>query len=338
MTNWFEKLFGFIEESPELVRENIELHEDSLRSKENGRSYKIGQLTIPSLQELRKSAEELSVSHEERLTLKNVTGDVRSLHCEPNNANALFQVASQFNLLEMVNPNVTPEQGVSRYEFDPTQGPACAIATGAATVYRNYFVEVGGETGQTFDNQIDCLGGIGAALGNTNDNLWSMRNGYALCTQDGLSKINQRLQSSDESDKDKLRQRLRIGLHSGIQVTDAEAPKNHLVSQVYCSALPIAYSSSLENGWSAFAKLILESAYEATLCAAIINSHKRGSNKLFLTQIGGGVFGNKLQWIYDAMHRSFLLYRHIDLDVRIVSYESVDSRLEKMVEDWDKSS
>ena len=324
MTNWFEKLFGFIEESPELVRENIELHEDSLRSKENGRSYKIGQLTIPSLQELRKSAEEISVSHEGRLTLKNVTGDVRSLHCELDNENALFQVASQFNLLEMVNPNVTPEQGVSRYEFDPTQGPACAIAAGAATVYRNYFVEVGGKTGQTFDNQIDCLGGIGAALGN------------ALCSPDGLSKINQRLQSSDEPEKDKLRQRLRIGLHSGIQVTDAEAPKNHLVSQVYCSALPIAYSSSLETEWSAFAKLILESAYEATLCAAIINSHKRGSNKLFLTQIGGGVFGNKLQWIYDAMHRSFLLYRHIDLDVRIVSYESVDSRLEKMVEDWSK--
>ena len=155
MTNWFEKLFGFIEESPELVREKIELHEDFLRSKENGKSYKIGQLTIPSLQELRKSAEELSISHEGRLTLKNVTGDVRSLHCELNNANALFQVASQFNLLEMVNPNVTPEQGVSRYEFDPTQGPACAIAAGAATVYRAYPVEVGGETGQTFDKQID---------------------------------------------------------------------------------------------------------------------------------------------------------------------------------------
>ena len=128
-----------------------------------------------------------------------------------------------------------------------------------------------------------------------------------------------------------------IGLHFGIQVTDTEAPKNHLVSQIYCSALPIAYSSSSKTEWSAFAKLILESAYEATLCAAIINSHKRGSNKLFLTQIGGGVFGNKLQWIYDAMHRSFLLYRHIGLDVRIVSYESVDSRLEKMVEDWDES-
>ncbi|MCK5683507.1 hypothetical protein KAJ27_05280 [bacterium] len=51
----------------------------------------------------------------------------------------MFQVASQFNLLEMVSPGVTPEEGVGRYEHDHTQGPACAIACGVGTIYRNYF-------------------------------------------------------------------------------------------------------------------------------------------------------------------------------------------------------
>jgi len=37
---------------------------------------------------------------------------------------APFQVASQFNLLEMTGPSVTPEHGVARYAHDPTQGPA----------------------------------------------------------------------------------------------------------------------------------------------------------------------------------------------------------------------
>ena len=32
----------------------------------------------------------------------------------------MFQAASQFNLLEMVNPNVTPELGVASYELDVT--------------------------------------------------------------------------------------------------------------------------------------------------------------------------------------------------------------------------
>ncbi len=52
----------------------------------------------------------------------------------------MFQVASQFNLLEMISPNVTPDDGIGIYENDPTQGPACAIACGAGTIYRNYLV------------------------------------------------------------------------------------------------------------------------------------------------------------------------------------------------------
>ena len=201
-------------------------------------------------------------------------------------------------------------------------------------MYRNYFVKVEGKMGQNSDNQIDCLSDIGETLGNTNEDLWSMSNGYALCSPEGLATINDRLQSSNESEKDETRQKLRIGLHSAVEVTDAEAPEDHLISQAFCSALPVAYSSSPATEWNSFANLILESAYEATLCAAIINSHKSGSNKLFLTQLGGGAFGNKSQWIYDAMQRAFSIYKDFDLDVRIVSYGSVDPELEGMVEKW----
>jgi hypothetical protein len=52
------------------------------------------------------------------------------MHRSPENAGATFQVASQFNLLEMVSPDVMPEDGVTRYEYDRTRGPACAIAAG----------------------------------------------------------------------------------------------------------------------------------------------------------------------------------------------------------------
>ncbi len=100
------------------------------------------------------------------LGVSTVVGDVGQLHRDPANRHALFQVASQFNLLEMTGPDVTPEDGVTRYAYDRTQGPACAIAAGAATVYRNYFVPVGGQIGQTQDRQIDCLKDIGTALGN----------------------------------------------------------------------------------------------------------------------------------------------------------------------------
>lgn len=47
------------------------------------------------------------------------------LHGSPEFEGAWFQVASQFNALEMPSPSVTPEQGVTAYVHDRTQGPAC---------------------------------------------------------------------------------------------------------------------------------------------------------------------------------------------------------------------
>ncbi|WP_423186374.1 hypothetical protein ACO1PK_14805 [Alishewanella sp. d11] len=51
------------------------------------------------------------------VSLEEFVADVLELHANPDNAGALFQVASQFNLLEMVSPNVTAEQGITRYQI-----------------------------------------------------------------------------------------------------------------------------------------------------------------------------------------------------------------------------
>ena len=114
-----------------------------------------------------------------------MAGDVRRPHQSLEYVGALFQVGSQFNFLEMASPDVTPEHGVTRYENDKTQGPACAIAAGAATIYQNYFAPVGDQFGQTCNRQLDGLADLGAALGDRLsepvDPLWTMRNGYLLC-------------------------------------------------------------------------------------------------------------------------------------------------------------
>ncbi len=47
--------------------------------------------------------------------------EARKMHREPEFRNALIQVASQFNLLEMVSYSVTPEHGVTGYAGDATQ-------------------------------------------------------------------------------------------------------------------------------------------------------------------------------------------------------------------------
>jgi hypothetical protein len=247
-TNWSADLLGFQERSYEETKTNLEVVGTTLRSRVNHRSFSIGELETPSLMELRNRAASVVGRLAGTLKVSNVSGDVRRMHHDPANRHALFQVASQFNLLEMAGPHLTPEDGVTRYIDDHTQGPACALAAAAATVYWNYFVPVDGHVGQTRDRQVDCLRDVGTALDNAWDRLWTMRNGYALCTANGLATIAQRLEAFDASEVDDLRDRIRIGLHSGVQVTDADDAE-FVVSQAFCSALPISYTDIPAARW-----------------------------------------------------------------------------------------
>ena len=86
--------------------------------------------------------------------------------------------------------------------------------------------------------------------------------------------------------------------------------------------------------WQAFASLVLEGAYEATLWAAVLNAQRTGAPVVFLTHLGGGAFGNERAWIDAAMRRALHLVRGIDLDVRIVSYREADSSVLRLVREF----
>jgi predicted DNA-binding transcriptional regulator YafY len=326
---WFKDLTGFDEESPDQVRANLIVKGDRIISKVNNRSYVFGELEIVSLRELRERVEAEAFESDEKICIREVVGDVRDLHCEGDNEGALFQVASQFNLLEMVSPDVTPEDGVDRYEADATQGPACAIACGAGTIYRNYFADVNGRKGQTGDNQIDCLSDIGEALGNVDGSLWTMKNGYALVSRDGLLEIDKKLKAMSAEEREELKGKLRVGIMWNTEVTAKEI--GQLVSQIYCSALPVAYCDAEPELWEEFASLVLEAAYEAAFYAAVENSISNSSSKLFLTLLGGGAFGNDEKWILGAIRKACMKFIDFDLDVKIVSYSQSKPSVSKLI-------
>jgi hypothetical protein len=194
--DWFERLTGFRETGYHDTRAKLKVDGSRLKSVINGKDYGIGELELVSLQALRERVQS-GGGLPGRLKASAVTGDVRQMHQSTENAGAVFQVASQFNLLEMVSPTVTPEHGVTRYQDDRTQGPACAIAAGAATIYRNYFAPLGQSAGQTTDRQFNGLADLGtvlgAALSRPIETLWNMQNGYALCTRSGLDAITEHL-------------------------------------------------------------------------------------------------------------------------------------------------
>jgi len=335
--DWFEKLTGFRETSYAETRARLAVEGRRLRSHVNGASYEIGELELASLQSLRERAQSAG-GMPGRLKASVVTGDVRRMHRFLDNAGALFQVASQFNLLEMVSPEVTPEQGVTRYQSDPTQGPACAIAAGAATVYRNYFAPVGGGQGQTAKRQINGLADLGEALSSALNmpvgDLWRMQNGYALGTQSGLEAIARHLGMLAIDQLDILRGKLRIGLHRDVEVTEAAGLDRLLVSQAFCSALPVAYSRVPPSHWEPFASLVLEAAYEGTMWATVLNAQRGASNVVFLTLLGGGAFGNRGSWIHSAIHRALTLMRPYEIDVKLVSYGTPSKETLAIVEEF----
>jgi hypothetical protein len=263
-TNWLERLTGFAEADYESTRSRLRVDGSELVSLVNGARYGIGSLRTPPLAELRAN---VAIADRGRTTVTCTVGDVGAMHGEPEFEGALFQVASQFNLLEMTHYTVTPENGVTRYAHDHTQGPACAIAAGAGTIYRNYLAPVNGVPGQTADRQLNMLERVGLSLsthlGRPISSLWQMENGYALCTADGLAAITDFLASASPQARGSLAGELAIGLHFGVEATGAGPTPGQAVSQAYCSALPVAYSNVPQRHWEGFARLVLESAYEA---------------------------------------------------------------------------
>jgi hypothetical protein len=335
--DWFEQLTGFREAGYNETRGKLKVDGRQLRSLVNGKCYGIGELELVSLQALRDRVQP-SDGLAGRLKTSVVTGDVRQMHQLPENAGALFQVASQFNLLEMVGPDVTPEKGVTIYQHDHTQGPACAIAAGAATIYRNYFAPVGNDLGQTEDRQLDGLADLGKALSEALNqpaaDLWKMRNGYALCSSAGLDAISTLLKQLSPDHLDVLRGKLGIGVHSDVEVTDADGEQRPVVSQAFCSALPVAYSRVPATHWTAFASLVLEAAYEATMLAAVLNKQRGGSNVVLLTLLGGGAFGNADDWIHGAIRRALRMMSGFALDVRLVSYREPSIKIRQLMRDF----
>lgn len=332
--NWFSRIVGFDESAgPDAVRARLRVEDGRLVSDASERRPVVGALTLPSLAELR-SARPTSAGEG---SLAAAQGEARAMHADPANNGALIQVASQFNLLEMVSPSVTPDDGVGRYEWDHTQGPACAMAAGAATIYRNYLVPVDGGQGQSATRQLDALADLGAALaeatGLAPGELWRMRNGYALCTEEGLTAIASHLRGLADEELDDLRGRLRIGLVSDAEVTDVASGEQR-VSQALCSALPIAYgSNSTHLGWEPFARLVLEASYEATLLAGLSNPH---SDRVLLTAVGGGVFGNDPSWIASAITRA--MGRVSGVEAVVVSYASIPAWATRISGDYPAGS
>ena len=276
------------------------------------------------------------------LTFAHITAPagVQALHRTEANEGAVFQVASQFNCLEMISRTTTPSDGITIYIDDPTQGPACAMACPAGTVYRNYFVKhdtTGVNINGLFEgqetNQINNLAGVDTILNNTAKKYWKMENGYVIPDSLGsIEKLKKDITALTTEQVTAVENELRVGIHWATSVVPSNT---YDVCQVYASAVPCAYPKGqplpdhmpLIDIWEPFASLVLRAAYEATLAVATHLSFLRSAGnttatrvKCYLTLLGGGAFGNKAKWIRDAINSALNKFSKYPLDVILVHH------------------
>src|SRR5262249_1530306 len=146
--------------------------------------------------------------------------------------------------------------------------------------------------------------------------------------------IAEHLEGMKPDQLDTLRGRLRVGVHSDVEITDAEGTQRPRVSQVFCSALPVAYSRVPSAYWKPFASLVLEAAYESTLLAAGLNKQRGMSNVVLLTRLGGSAFGNEDEWIDAAIRRALTKMSRFELDVRLVSFREPTRETRQLLADF----
>lgn len=348
----FKQEDGQVVRNPAQLRAKLELRGDRLHSLVNGASYGAGIFSTPTLAELRQATASLAGGE---LMLEHLaTGDIFELHSRPEYRGAMFMAASQFNCLEFPHADVVPEDGVTNYVYDGTQGPACALAAPAAAVARHYHVaRPNGEVGQTEKSQLNLLGDLLSLVQGSSGDSWvdggaanaagvdpvSVRNGYTSSDERRLGAFNRRLQALAVP-HDELLGALRIGLHSGVEVPWGPQrfellPPQHrqTVTQAFCSALAIGYSDGSAASWAPLARMVLDAAYEATLLAAALEqSQGRGTGVVLLTRLGGGVFGNDPSWIDAAIARACVRASHLPLRVVLCHYRAIDEGAKQRIE------
>lgn len=354
---WFEFLFK-IEES-DLKRDNISTVESDKKRMQltiNGVDagpFEIGHFTTPNIQALQIANKEHQNSETtETRVVHLATSSILSEHSKEENMHATFQAASQYNALEFDNDSVTPEYGIARYAGDNTQGPDCALACAAGTLYRNYArIMPNDQKGQSADNQINYLDDLVEILRTNSGGVLTVPNGYTKATDKDLQSINEYLINLDETQRDDLIKVIKIGVQEDVGVTFSSrepwTQTNHAdppyVTQVYAAAPAIGYATTYEqrnnNSWDLLSKLLLDSQYEGTIRAAYENKLRHypkflQANKVHLTFLGGGVFGNKIEYIMAAIARAVKIAEteNMGLEIVIDHYGEIDDYYKGMLD------
>ena len=200
---WFKETFGFEECSYYETKQHFKLSSDGteLTSLRNNRKFHVGLFEVLSHKDLHARKVKLKDDAGKDLgglIFSNISGSVESLIKNMIMKGLFFKPLLSlivWKWLVLAYAQRTVSHGIN---LIASQGPACALACPAGTLYRNYFVNKG--RGQAAPgNQINTLDIVEEILGDTNHSTkgavyWHVKNGYCMpLNNSSMSALNERL-------------------------------------------------------------------------------------------------------------------------------------------------
>jgi hypothetical protein len=252
-----------------------------------GRAWNAGFFATPSMRELRAAATPGRCKSRFSAVLgSEPVTDIGFLQAAAPSGTT-FQVASQFNCLEAPDEMVVP---VARYLKDPTQGPRAAVSAFPAALVRHYAAPAGDGSRfvQTETRQLNLLADALPA------NVGKVSCGYLMAQN-----IPDRAAAADALEKNF--ESIRVGVARDVDVAmganwDGAVPPGQRITQVLTSTFAgggYSGDARIEGDIERIARALLRAAYLGTFLAA--------KDRVVLTLIGGGVFGNHHSLIFNSM-------------------------------------
>lgn len=364
---WFNTYFG-VDETQTPIKEgefkayeiinNVEkslIDLENISFKINNKSFAVGDFSCLPLPALKKKTQKLEAyNNSTKLTYEYIYGDISDIiHRITENDIVVVQAASQFNLLEMRAPEITPADGITNYIQDNTQGPRVALSSPAGTLFRNYAVWNGtSQINTQINTLIAVMEELGLELSGNGDGSapaergqYSYVNGYlyinpfSIQTAINLSTFQKKMDDN-----------LRVGIQWN---TPSVHNHNIKLCQVYSSGLPLGkYLRLIDRGCMIdgidgvidnmsinkfidvmkkkyypfikhFAVALLASTFKCTLQAGVIHAlrHGKQSCTVYLTAVGGGVFDNPHEWIQEGLLIALKDFKNFPLKVKMVYRE-----------------
>ncbi len=270
---WFEDILGFSEKDFDYTLEEIPLN---IREKMGKfETFNIIELKEKFNKIKKKNNTHLQLNIKYRKTYNNNDKFDTSAIQFNSEENTLFQVASNFNCIEIPRADYNPFNGrfLTMQMIDRTQGPS---ASG------------------------------GAAFGSILRLITHKKKRINLLEELPLEVNNGKLKYSENKNfKEFDSDLIKIGLQSNVEANFLRSDefeyreKGVKINQIFTSTCICS-----DNNPNELSKLLLEKAYEGTYLAAIITKAPR----IVLTLIGGGVFNNSIKLICEIIKKTHEIY------------------------------